>query len=55
MQKRVGEKHCWYRGYGPFLINDMQNILNKCELDSNQKHFINVELTKIWGDKAFSL
>jgi len=58
MTKHLFIKHnpdCWYRGYGPFLLNSMQNVLDRCELDPTQKIFIGAELTKVWSDNALDL
>jgi glycosyltransferase involved in cell wall biosynthesis len=52
LTKRIFTQHsssCWYRGYGPFLLNDMRNILNRTTLDPDQQHYVDIEILKIWG------
>lgn len=43
---------CWTRGYGPFLLNDVRDLLTRYELDSDQQGMVDAELVKIWGDEA---
>ena len=43
---------CWQRGYGPFLLNDVRSLLDRCELDSRQQQLVDIELVKIWGNDA---
>ena len=43
---------CWQRGYGPFLLNDVQSFLGRCELDPDQQNMVEAELLKIWGNDA---
>ena len=46
---------CWYHGYGPSLLNDMQYLLGRLKLNPLQQRYVNAELTKIWGDESFNL
>jgi len=43
---------CWQRGYGPFLLNDVQSLLDRCELGPDQQGMVDAELIKIWGSDA---
>ncbi len=43
---------CWQRGYGPFLLKDVQSVLGRCEMESGQRDIIDAELVKIWGSAA---
>ena len=44
---------CWNRGYGPFLLKNVRNSIDRCQLDHGQRQLINSELKKIWGAEAF--
>jgi hypothetical protein len=43
---------CWQRGYGPFFLNKVRRLIERCELDSDQQRVVDVELVRIWGSNA---
>ena len=52
MTKQLYTSHCadyWSRGYGPFFLNQVLKLIDRCELDSKQRCVIDDELVRIWG------
>jgi glycosyltransferase involved in cell wall biosynthesis len=43
---------CWQQGYGPFFLNKVRRLIDRCELDSDQQGVVDVELVRIWGSNA---
>jgi glycosyltransferase involved in cell wall biosynthesis len=40
---------CWRRGYGPFLLEKMRGLIERCDLDPAQLDAVDGELAKIWN------
>jgi len=55
MTKRLFTLHypdCWRRGYGPFFLNKVRRLIDRCELDSDQQDIVEGELKIVWGGDA---
>ncbi len=55
MTRRLFTSHypdCWYRGYGPFFLNQVRRLIDRCELDCDQQDMVEGELKNVWGNDA---
>ena len=53
MTKRLFTRHypdCWRRGYGPFFLNKVRRLIDRCELNSDQQGIVEDELKNVWGN-----
>ena len=46
----AGKKEYWDHGYGPFLKEDTRKLINRCNLESDQRHHAESEMERVWKE-----